>query len=147
MGALLPDLDAEDSTIQHELGGLGAFTKLGMKLLGIQHRGFLHSGVAVMLVMVVSIILGRKFGYIDVGFAFGLGFMSHILLADAMTISGVPLLWPSENKFHLLPAFLRIRTGGPVESLVSILTMIALVYMSPALVPDNFFKILRNILS
>ena len=48
-------------------------------------------------------------------YAFGAGYLSH-LLADALTVSGVPLLWPfSDRKIHLLPGLLRFRFNSPVQ--------------------------------
>ena len=39
----------------------------------------------------------------------------------ALTLAGAPLLWPlqKERNFHLLPGALRVRTGGPVEPLIT----------------------------
>jgi membrane-bound metal-dependent hydrolase YbcI (DUF457 family) len=47
--------------------------------------------------------------------AFLLGYLLHIL-ADSLTITGVPFLWPYRtHEFSPLPKALRIRTGGRVE--------------------------------
>jgi len=118
IGALLPDLDAADSTIQRDLGWLGLLPKAGLTLLGVKHRGVLHSGLATALVFTLAGLSGWWWGYPDVGLALGLGYFSHVALADAMTISGVPLFWPGKRRFHVLPRRLRVRTGGPVETLV-----------------------------
>lgn len=144
LGALLPDLDAEDSAILRQLGFWGVLARLGMKLLGIKHRGVLHSGSAVILVVLAAEMIGRRVGFQDVGLAFGLGYFSHVALADAMTISGVPLLWPSARRFHLLPRFLRIRTGGPVESLVFVIIAVVLALLLPDMVPPELVKMLQH---
>jgi len=144
LGALLPDLDAEDSAIVRELGLFGGLAKVGMTLLGIKHRGVLHSGLAIILVAVGAEMIGWWLGYPDVGLAFGLGYFSHIALADGMTIAGVPLLWPSSRRFHLLPRFLRVRTGGPVEKLVFVAVAIVLTWLLPDMVPADFIKSLRH---
>jgi inner membrane protein len=47
------------------------------------------------------------------------GYCSHIVL-DAMTVTGVPLLWPWKRRFRLLP----LRTGGIIERLFA-LSMLA----------------------
>jgi inner membrane protein len=47
--------------------------------------------------------------------ALSIGYLSH-LLADAMTMSGVPLWWPvGEKRVHVLPPGLRLRTGSLAE--------------------------------
>ncbi len=143
LGALLPDLDAEDSSILRDLGKWGWFVKLGMKLLNIKHRGVLHSGLAVVLVAVIAEVIGRAIGFGDVGLAFGLGYLSHVVLADAMTIAGVPLLWPSSYRFHLLPRFLRIQTGGMVERLVAGVVVVILFLLLPEAVPGELLKVFK----
>lgn len=117
-GALAPDLDAEDSTILRRLGPFGGLTKIGLKLLGVKHRGVLHSGLALIAVTVGAVVIGGWLGDRGVGLAFALGWISHVAVADALTLSGVPLFWPGKRRFHLLPRPLRIRTGGPVEGLL-----------------------------
>lgn len=143
VGALLPDLDAEDSTIQRDLGWLGVLTKAGLKLLGVKHRGVLHSGLAAIVVFVLGALMGGWLGYLDVGLALGLGYFSHVTLADAMTISGVPLFWPAKRRFHLLPRLLRVRTGGAVEKLVFLAAAGLLVWLLPGVGAGYFQAILR----
>jgi membrane-bound metal-dependent hydrolase YbcI (DUF457 family) len=54
-------------------------------------------------------------GFVAVCAAFLLGYLSHIL-ADSLTITGVPFLWPYRTReFSSLPKALRLRTGGRVE--------------------------------
>lgn len=129
LGALAPDLDAGQSTIQGELGLAGSVIRGGLGLLGVKHRGMLHSGLAALLVLAAGWLLGGRWGYADVGLAFGLGYLSHVALADAMTITGVPLCWPLSRRFHLLPRPLRVRTGGPAEWLVFLLAGAALAWL------------------
>ncbi len=141
LGALLPDLDAEDSTIQRELGGLGIL----VQLLGVKHRGVLHSGLAAAAVTLLAAAAGWWFGYPDVGLAFGLGYLSHVAIADAMTVSGVPLWWPLKKRFHLLPRPLRVRTGGPVEKLVFIVAAGALLlWLLPEILPPDLMNFLTR---
>ncbi len=131
LGALLPDLDAEDSTILREVGVWGVVIKVGIALFGVKHRGVLHSGAAILIVAIAAEFVGDWVGYRDVGLAFALGYFSHIAIADAATISGVPLLWPHKFRFHLLPRFMRLRTGGAVEKLVIMMIMVVVVLLSP----------------
>ena len=130
LGALLPDIDAEDSAIKRELGTAGALTSFGLRLFGVAHRGLTHYGVTALLVMVASWLIGLRLGCADVGLAFGLGYLSHVAVADAMTQYGIPLLWPLPGRFHLLPRALRIKTGGPAEALVFMLVGAGLVWLS-----------------
>ena len=128
LGALAPDLDAEEASIQHELGGLGSAVRGGLQFFGVKHRGLTHSGLATSLVMAISWLLGQRLGYPHLGLAWGLGYLSHIL-ADAMTVGGVPLLWPLPGRVHLLPRPWRIRTGGAVEGLVFLVGGIGLAWL------------------
>jgi membrane-bound metal-dependent hydrolase YbcI (DUF457 family) len=141
LGGLAPDIDAGDSAIRHELGVAGSLTTLGLKAVGVKHRGLTHYGLTTLLVMAVSLAAGRALGYADVGLAFGLGYFSHVAIADAMTQHGVPLWWPlSDRKFHLLPGMLRIRTGGLIEVLVSILVGLLLVWLGWDMLPPDLLK-------
>lgn len=140
LGALAPDLDAEEATIQQELGLTGRLIRGALGLVGVKHRGVLHSGLAGLLGLALGGGIGWGVGFLDVGLAFGLGYLSHVALADAMTIHGVPLWWPLKGQFHLLPPGLRVRTGGPVESLIflaGVLLLIGLFILSPDLIPPE----------
>lgn len=148
LGALLPDLDAQESTIQHELGVVSLLARFGLKLLGIKHRGALHSGLASLVVLGLGWLLGGRYGYHDVGLALGLGYVSHIVLADGLTIAGVPLGWPlSSRRFHMLPRPFRVRTGGPVETLLFGLVAMVLIWLLPDLIPADFMNVLQHVSS
>ena len=119
-------------------------------LAGVKHRGILHSGLAGLIVLVLGALIGWRVGYLDVGLAFGLGYLSHVALADAMTIHGVPLLWPIKAQFHLLPKGLRVRTGGPVEGLIFLcgtLLLIGLFFLYPDLVPPELVRWINRCLA
>lgn len=146
LGALAPDIDAEeDSAIKHELGAVGTAASFILRLLGVQHRGLTHFGVVALLVTLAGWACGSKFGYGDIGLAFGLGYLSHVAIADAMTHHGVPLLWPLPGQFHLLPKPLRIRTGGPAETLIFIGVGMAFIALLPNAVPPEFIKLINKI--
>jgi membrane-bound metal-dependent hydrolase YbcI (DUF457 family) len=143
LGALLPDLDAGEATIHHELGAINGLIRSGLELCGIKHRGVLHSGLATLVVLGLGLLIGGRYGYADVGLALGLGYLSHVVLADALTISGVPLVWPvSARRCHLLPRRFRIRTGGPVEQLIFGLVAVILIWLLPALLPTDLVDLL-----
>jgi membrane-bound metal-dependent hydrolase YbcI (DUF457 family) len=146
VGALAPDIDAEDSSIKRGLGLAGDLTSFGLRLFGVQHRGLTHYGITALLVTLGAWFLGAKTGYGDIGLAFGLGYLSHVALADAMTQHGVPLLWPLSGQFHLLPRPFRIRTGGPVETLILIGVAFAFVMLLPQAIPPEYIKYINKIL-
>jgi membrane-bound metal-dependent hydrolase YbcI (DUF457 family) len=144
LGGLAPDIDAEDSTVKREMGMAGTVTSLGLRAFGVKHRGLTHYGLTTLLVIVVSYLIGRSLGYPDAGLAFGLGYFSHTVIADAMTRHGVPLWWPlSKRKFHLLPRLLRIKTGDPVEALVFLLVATALLLIGWDMVALDLLKLLH----
>ena len=113
-GALLPDLDAQGSTLKYlKVGGLTPFvplTDLLHRALG--HRGLLHSlwGLSAACVLALPLLwLGWP---LFVGLL--LGYMSH-LAGDAATKSGIPLLYPKSRRLHLLPPPWRLTTGSQAE--------------------------------
>jgi membrane-bound metal-dependent hydrolase YbcI (DUF457 family) len=90
---------------------------------GIPHRTVTHyaiTAVAIGLFFMglAMMTFGPAVGTIALaGFLAGYG--SHIL-ADACTLSGVPLFGPfTRRDFHLLPKMLRLRTGGFMEFVVA----------------------------
>ena len=65
---------------------------------------------------------------------FLVGYLSHLML-DMMTKSGVPLLGPfTKKRFHLLPPFLRVKTGGAIDHIIQfgtgIIYVLLLAYFS-----------------
>jgi inner membrane protein len=127
LGALLPDVDSDESSIRHRWGlarsrsAGGRLLSAGLAAAGVKHRGVTHSLAAAGVVAALGISLYVFVpGYGSVGPAFALGYLGH-LVADMLTIGGVPLLWPEERKFHLLPSPLRFRTGSAAEYVVSLL--------------------------
>ena len=109
-GALLPDLD-------HRYGAQPLKKPLPRPLAWLMqipahlftHRGPLHS----LLVLPLLLAVGQYFAYIPApyGYLLALGCVAHIV-ADALTFSGVPLLWPLVKRRGGLPLF---RTGGRID--------------------------------
>ena len=146
IGALLPDIDANESSIKRELGLAGQVIQSFLRMIGVKHRGATHFGLTALLLFFGATVLGRYLGYPDLGFAFGMGYVSHIV-ADGLTKSGVPLLWPFYPKaVHLLPKPLRIRTGGSVETLLFIAIAMCLIFLSPALMTAEIEMWIKQIL-
>ncbi len=146
LGALAPDIDAEESTIKSTLGLAGKLVSFTLRLLGVKHRGVTHYGLTALLILAATFWCWRTgwpYGYGDVGLAFGLGYLSHIL-ADALTKHGVPLLWPLPGQFRLLPGPLRVRTGGTVETLVSLLATLVLAWLLLDMAPPELLEMIAR---
>lgn len=116
VGALLPDIDHPYSIVGRRAGLIG-----GAVRLAVSHRGILHSGVAAAVAVLAASAapsVARPYAM-----AAAAGYASHILL-DALTIQGVPLLWPSRRRFSLLP----IQTGGLVEMILRVGIFLIIIY-------------------
>jgi len=123
VAALLPDVDSDEATIRQVTGTarsggcFGRLLSVGVTLLG-GHRGALTHSLLAWLV--ASLVAGVYFRGSMLFVTFALGYLSH-LVADALTMEGVPLLWPIYRKrIRLLPALLAIRTGGAREYMATV---------------------------
>jgi len=135
VGAVTPDMDIVIPSIIPELifNVLTApFPKLRKKKIAFGHRTYTHSLLAVgffALLTTLSWLIPEKFVfYLLLGHLFG--YIFH-LIADMMTVSGVPLLWFFNNKkFHVLPTFLRIVTGkSAMERVYAVMMFMAGLYV------------------
>jgi membrane-bound metal-dependent hydrolase YbcI (DUF457 family) len=142
LGALLPDVDAEDSTIKREFGAAGTLASLSLRLFGAGHRGVTHYGLTSLGVMIISYLVSARMGYPDAGLALGVGYLSHVV-ADALTKHGVPLWWPLPGNFHLLPGPFRVKTGGAGESIFFMLVSAAFVWIALSMAPPDLLKVLH----
>lgn len=97
---------------------VGAFV-LDLVAQAIPHRGLTHWLFTWLLLSILVVEVVLLVGWnVWFGAAFALGYLSH-LLADGMTVSGVPFLGPFYNKpLHLLPRPLRFRFDSPMQWLV-----------------------------
>jgi len=104
------------------LVALGGVSGLVNRLPG-HHRGWTHAPPAAIAICALSNVLGPALAPAlpGLGAAFSCGYLSH-LLADALTIRGIPLWWPgaSQPSLHLLPRHLRVRTGSGGESIFNL---------------------------
>lgn len=119
LGALLPDLDAPQSRLSNtRIAGMQPL-RFPARLLNttLGHRGALHSFVGMFLACGLVSLPLVVFGLAGLALGIGVGFLSHLLL-DAITRSGLPLLWPSPKRLYLAPAWLRVSTGSRAEELV-----------------------------
>ncbi|MGE5478674.1 MAG: metal-dependent hydrolase [Bacteroidales bacterium] len=91
LGALLPDIDHPQSWAGRKL----RIISVPLALV-VGHRGITHSALAVAGCLAAMVLLGT--GWMAAPIA--IGYLSH-LLADSLTPSGVPFLWPSRRRFTL----------------------------------------------
>ena len=125
-GALLPDLDAAESTVKSlRIGSIRPFAPLSvLAYRAWGHRGLLHSPIGLMLFALVCVPIGLLWGAWP-ALALWLGYASH-LAGDASTRTGIPA-WPNraDRRWWLLPRPLRIITGTSEEEIVFSLAVIA----------------------
>lgn len=122
-GALLPDIDNARSTLGHKFG---VVSKGIQRLAG--HRTVFHSLLGLAIGSLLAIGLERVVVYLlsQHGFALSAEFVgaSHLVFfgvlfgcvmhiaADALTLGGVPLLWPSHKRYGFPPdPHWRFKTG------------------------------------
>lgn len=112
IAALLPDIDHPQSLLGRRLWPVAWTIN---QVMG--HRGALHSLAALLLVSAAASVMLP-----DWWIVIAAGYASH-LAADALTVSGVPLLWPIRARIRLLG----IRTGGIIEHAINVLLCVLLV--------------------
>jgi inner membrane protein len=114
IGSLMPDIDTPASKMSKSLGGL-------RKPIGLfAHRGLTHSLVALIIVAVIMAFLQVQFVH---AVAFLVGYASH-LAADSVTKQGIRLWWPSQRRFRLVGKRLTIKTGGAIDWLIGIASLV-----------------------
>lgn len=113
VAALIPDVDMLVRKIN--LGWVVRWLPV------IGHRGITHSGLAIVAVLVVAVLINHPLAW-----GSAVGYLSH-LVADAMTVRGVPLLYPHRRQYHALPKILTITTGSMFESLIWVAALVGLI--------------------
>lgn len=145
-GALLPDLDANESKIKYfAVAGVQPFALPAQAFYrSFGHRGFLHSASALVLVSLLSLPVASYFGW-QPWLTLALGYASH-LAADACTVSGIPFCYipglnPNRIRYHLLPRQLRFVTGSEAEAalmpLLALLVLLLVLRHLPSSVPTQ----------
>lgn len=124
LGSLLPDIDSAGGDIWHTLPFGHTIGKISDPILA--HRNITHSilGFALitygfnLLLNLAPTYWGLNTHYILIALIAGYG--SH-LVADMITVEGIPLLWPIQKMFGIPPKpfdGVRIVTGKWFENLV-----------------------------
>lgn len=114
-GALLPDVDHPGSSFGRRIKPISLLISA---IFG--HRGITHSLLAA---MALGLLLFFKVELMpDWALGLVIGYLSH-LIGDWMTPSGVPLLWPSREKFCAPYVF---RTGGIDEAMFMVAMLVVL---------------------
>lgn len=91
------------------------------------HRGVMHSLLAVFVLSGAVLMLHHFYGGSFLLYtAFAFGYFSH-LLADSLTKSGMPLLYPYKKPIRFLPKVLALRIGSLNETLLFALLAFVLV--------------------
>lgn len=124
IGGLLPDIDHPNSTICNRLPLIRIFT------FWLPHRTLTHSAIAIIVLSVGYTAFVTRTASLPIGYtgAIIFGYALHVL-ADMMTRTGVPLLYPfSGQRQYLLPRGFRLTTGGVVESIIAAAVSLLLVY-------------------
>ena len=119
LGSLAPDIDYPRSWIGRNL----PFISYPLAKL-VSHRGITHSAFA----LLAGGFALYQWGHIADGLlgAFLVGYLLH-LLADWLTISGIPVFWPFRKRYS---SPITIRTGGALE--IYVVVFIILVMLATA---------------
>lgn len=127
IGSLLPDLDHPDGRLANErLLGLPLLKPLAWLIHAIfGHRGATHSLLALAGIILAGELPFLPWAPLHLGFLLGWGYALH-LVADGLTKSGVPLLWPLEYRAGFPPSRrLRFTTGTWREGVVVFFLILA----------------------
>lgn len=155
IGALIPDLDHPSSILNQRIlpinnkktkkliyGLIGAFVfilnyihykMMALYIIGLiitligtsKHRGFTHSALGMFLFMLSIKLLTKDYGYIFQGWAFIVGYFSH-LFSDYFTEAGIGIFYPIDNDHYGAP--LRFKTGSHVEKIICWFAMFVIGY-------------------
>lgn len=128
LGSLLPDIDHPSSRVGR------MFPQVSKPLAAVfGHRGFTHSLLAILALVAVLAYTSHTHAAslpAATAAAVSIGYLSH-LLADYLTVRGIPLFWPYRRPGgdYALP-YLAFRTGGPVEIVLTAALGLLLAYLA-----------------
>ena len=126
LAAILPDIDHPQAPIRRRLGCLGNL------IFGrLKHRGITHTLIAVVAVVVAAVTALPQL----VGAVVAIGYLSHIL-ADMLTVSGLPVFWPyKKDNYHLVPKRFCITTNTWPEALLALGLLVVIGSQIPTFIP------------
>ncbi len=150
IGSLAPDIDGDGSITRpgklfgrflHRRTAL-ILDQLGQVVRGIaqlisRHRGFFHWPALAVIMMSAGFIWNKIYL-----FWFGWGYFWHII-ADACTVSGVPLLAPFDFSDY---RFSKLRTGSFIEGLVFLGLLFFIVVLGRDILPPHTQDALNRML-
>ncbi len=120
----MPDLDVAQLKITYvTIAGIRPFVPVSIATYRVfGHWGWIYGwGIWTGIMVPMSVIIG----WLPAA-AMSLGYASH-LLGDACTKSGIPLLYPKRQKWHLLPKRWRVTTGSGIEEVLFVLFVLFVV--------------------
>jgi inner membrane protein len=124
LGSLIPDADNAGSDIWHTLPLGHTVGKVTDPFL--KHRNISHSLIGIILYAIILFFILKMMpaywgiSLMPVLISSVIGYSSH-LLVDAITVEGIPVLWPWKRKFGIPPKpfdGIRIQTGQWFENLI-----------------------------
>lgn len=126
LAALIPDIDHPQAPIRRKLGCIGHLLFSGLK-----HRGVTHSLLALVAIGAAAL---TSLPWL-IGVVVTIGYLSHIL-ADMLTVSGLPVFWPyKKDSYHLIPKRLCITTNTWPEHLLALGLLVAIGTQIPYFIP------------
>ena len=150
-GSLLPDIDSSAADIWNSVPAGKHVGRVATKFT-FGHRNLTHSllGLALVGFLTHRLIMSMPHYWgLDlnlVWLSFIIGYVFH-LLADAVTVLGVPLLWPLDRSFGFPPKpfeGVRIQSGQWFENLLLFplvnLVLIALIWSNIGIIKEILFK-------
>lgn len=150
-GSLWPDIDNATADIYDSLPMVKPVSGVTSAVV-LGHRNFTHSLLGLFsfswlmwfLLASAPPYWGLEIGWI--AFAFFVGYLCHIV-ADMVTVEGLPLFWPWQRMFGIPPKpfeGVRIQTGKWFENLVLFplinLLLIGLLYVAWPAIHSNLFR-------
>jgi inner membrane protein len=128
IGSLLPDIDEPKSYVGSKSLGAAHIVK---GIFG--HRGFTHSILALLLVMIplfyhgdIDLIkAGEATGFIMFWTGLSMGYMFH-MIGDLFSVSGIPLLYPIKKR-TAIPVY---KTGTWLEKIIFIACVVWIFYQA-----------------
>jgi len=130
LAAALPDIDHPQAPIRRKMGCLGNL------LFGrLKHRGITHTLIAIVAVGAAAFTALPPL----IGEVVAIGYLSHIL-ADMLTVSGLPVFWPYKTEsYHLMPKRFCMTTNTWPEHLISMGLVVLIGSQIPLFIP-HFFR-------